>query len=62
MYSSFQLDFSRKHLATLQLQRKDYSFTYSPVSIIKYSFIQLSKLKKYGVNKIAKLQNGSERI
>ena len=43
---SFQcyLDFSGKNSATLQLLSKDYSFTYPPLSVARYSFIQLSEL------------------
>ena len=39
-----QLDFYGKHSATLQSLRKDYSFTFSPLCIARYSFIQLSEL------------------
>ena len=49
-----QLDFSRKHSATLQLLREGYSFTYPPLSIARYSCIQLVELKQRGVNEIAK--------
>ena len=37
----------------LQLLHKDYSFTYPPQSIARYSFIQLSELRQDGVNEIA---------
>ena len=47
-----QLDFSGKQSVTLQLLREDYSFTYPPLSIAKYSFIQQSELRQRGVNKI----------
>ena len=49
-----QLDFSGKLSATLQLLRGDYSFTYPPLSIPWYSFIQLGELWQLGVNGIAK--------
>ena len=39
---------------TLQLLREDYSFKYPPLSLAKYSFIQLSELWQRGMNKIAK--------
>ena len=40
-----QLDFSGKHSAMLQVLHEDYLFTYPPVSITRYSFIQLSELR-----------------
>ena len=42
-----------KHLATLQLLDEEYSFTYPPLSVAMYSFIQLSELWQCGVNEIA---------
>ena len=53
---SFQrhLDFSRKHTATLQLLREDYSFTHPHMSIARYLFIQVSELRHCGVNETAK--------
>ena len=38
----------------LQLLRKDYSFGCPPLSVAKYSFIQLSELWQRGMNEIAK--------
>ena len=37
----------------LHLQRKDYLFTYPPLSISRYSFILLSELRQRGVSKTA---------
>ena len=51
-----QFDFSRKHLASLQLLCEDYSFTYQPRSIARYSFILLSELKQRGVNEITETE------
>ena len=48
------LDFSDEHSAMLQLLHEDYSFIYPPMSIARYSFIQLSELRQRGLNKIAK--------
>ena len=42
-----------KHSATLQLLCKDYSFTYPPVSIARYSFIQLNDQNQREVNETA---------
>ena len=57
---SFQghFNFFGKYSATLQLLREGYSFTYPPVFIARYSFIQLSELWQCGVIKLAK---GSKR-
>ena len=41
-----QLDFIGTHSATLQLQCKDYSFTYPPLTVARYSFMQLSELQQ----------------
>ena len=37
----------------LQLMREGCSYTYPPLSIARYSFIQLSELKQCRVNKLA---------
>ena len=47
-------DFSGKHSAMLELLREDYSFRYSPLSVARYSFTQLSELWQRGKSKIAK--------
>ena len=48
------LNFSGKHPAMLQLMHKIYSrHKYPPVSTTRYSFIQLSELEQYRVNKLA---------
>ena len=47
------IDFSGKHSSLLQLLCEDYSFTYTPLSIARYSFLQLSELWQRGVNEIA---------
>ena len=57
-----QLDFSGKHSATLQLLHKDYLFTYPPLSIARYSFIQLNELEQCRGTKLCKLRNSSKRI
>ena len=51
---SFQrhLDFSGKHSATLQLLREDYSFRYPPLSVARYSLIQLSELWQPGFSRL----------
>ena len=49
-----QLDFFGKHSAMLQILREDYLFTYPPLSVARYSFIQLSELKQREVIEIAK--------
>ena len=43
---SFQrhLGFSGKHSSTLQLLREHYSFAYPPLSVTRYSLIQLTEL------------------
>ena len=53
---SFQYhrNFPRKHSAMLQLLREDYTLTCPPMSVARYSFIQLSELWQCGVNEIAK--------
>ena len=48
------ISFSGKHSAILQLLHKDYSFTYPPLSVARYSFIQLSELWQRGTNETAK--------
>ena len=45
---------SGRHSTTLQLQREDYSFTHLPLSVARYSFIQLSELWQRGMNEITK--------
>ena len=37
----------------LQLMREGCSYTYDPLSIVRYSFIQLSELEQCRVNKLA---------
>ena len=49
-----QLDFSGKHSATVQLLCEDYSLTFPPLSIARYSFIveqtKITKLRKWQQN------------
>ena len=55
--SKHQLDLTGKHSAMLQLLHEHNSFTYPPLSITSYSFIQLiekSDSRQRGVNEIAK--------
>ena len=52
-HSNGNSNFSGKHSASLQLLRIDYSLTYPPLFIARYSFIQLSELRQREVNKIA---------
>ena len=60
---SFQrhLNFSGKHSATLQLLRDNFSFRYLPLSVARYSCIQLGELWQRGL-KLPKLRNGNKRI
>ena len=48
-----QLDFSGKHFSHGAITRNDYSLTYPPMSIARYSFIQLSELGRRGENENA---------
>ena len=48
-----QLGFSGTHSAMLQLLCKYYSLTFPPLSIARYSFIQLRQLGRHGENKNA---------
>ena len=57
-----QLDFSGKHSGKLQLLREDCSFTYPPLSVARYPFIQLSDLRQRGMNEIAKVSKWQEEI
>ncbi|KAK2184942.1 hypothetical protein NP493_242g01003 [Ridgeia piscesae] len=41
----------------LQLMREDCAYTYPPLSIARYSFIQLSELQQCRVNKLAQAFN-----
>ena len=51
------MDFLGKHPAKPQLIHEDYSYkTYSPLSITRYSFIQLNELEQCGVNELVQLQ------
>ena len=45
VHSDTVLGFSWKHSAMQQL-RNDYSLTFPPLSIARYSFIQLSRLRR----------------
>ena len=38
----------------IHCMREDYSFTYPPLSVARYSFIQLSEIWQSGMNEIAK--------
>ena len=44
----YQLDFSGKHSSHAAITHEDYSLTFPPVSIARYSFIQLSELGHCG--------------
>ena len=46
----------------LQLMRKGCSYTYPPLSIVRYSFIQLSELEQCRVKKLAQGFNTAARI
>ena len=48
-----QLDYSGKQVATQQLLHEVYSPTFPPLSIARYSFIQLSDLRRRGENENA---------
>ena len=48
-----QLDFSGKHFFHAAITREDYSFTFQPLSIARYSFRQLSELGCHGENENA---------
>ena len=43
-----QLDFSEKHSSQAANRREDYSLTFPPLSIARYSLIQLSELGRRG--------------
>ena len=43
--------------SSLQLMREGCSYTYPPLSIVRYSFIQLSELEQYRVKKLARCLN-----
>ena len=45
-----QLGFSRKHSSYAAITRNDYSLTFPPLSIARYSFIQLGELGVNGEN------------
>ena len=44
---------SGKNSVVLQSLRENYSLPYPPLSITRYSFIQLSELRQRGANEIA---------
>ncbi|KAK2185279.1 hypothetical protein NP493_241g06051 [Ridgeia piscesae] len=46
----------------LKLMREGCSYTYPPLSIARYSFIQLSELEQCRVNKIAQVLTPQDRI
>ena len=48
-------DLCWKHSASLRLLREDSSITYPPLSVARYSFIQLNELKQCGVNEIVNI-------
>ena len=45
-----QLDFSWKHYSHAAITRNDYSLTFPPLPIARYSFIQLCELERHGEN------------
>ena len=45
-----QLDFCGKHSSQAAISHEDYSLTFPTMSILKYSFIQLSELGCFGEN------------
>ena len=55
-----QLDFSGKHSSHASITSEDYSFTFPPLSIVMYSFKQLSELGHYGENENAQTLNDSK--
>ena len=46
----------------LQLMREGYSYTYPPLSIARYSFVQLRELEQCRVKKLAQGYNVAARI
>ena len=48
-----QLDFSVKHSSHAAITREDYSLTFPPLFIARYSFIQLNELGCHGENENA---------
>ena len=56
-----QVDFSGKHSAMLQLLHEDYSLTFPPLSITRYSSIQLSELGHCGENENAQASKQQRR-
>ena len=56
-----QLDFSGKHSSHATITRKDYSLTFPPLSVARYSFIQLSVLRHHGENENAKASKQQQR-
>ena len=57
-----QLDFSGKYSAKLQLMREDYSLTFSPLSVARYSFIQLGQLERHGQRENAHASKQQQRV
>ena len=57
VHSRHQLNFSGKHSRRI-IMRNDYSLPFPPLSIARYSFIQLSELGRRGENETAPSGNG----
>ena len=53
VHSDTVLGFSCKHYIATQQLRNDYSLTFPPLSIARYSFIQLSRLRRREVKENA---------
>ena len=56
-----QLDFSGKHSSHAAITSEDYSLTFPPLSISRYSFIQLSELGHRGENENAQTSKRYQR-
>ena len=59
-----QLGFSGKHSSHAAIMRENYSLTFPPLSIARYSFIHLYSCVNWGIEdrtKMAKLRNSSKR-
>ena len=57
-----KLDLSGKHSARLQLLREDYSLTFPPLSITRYSLIQPSQLGRCGEEKYTNFEKGIQTL
>ena len=55
-----QLDVSGKHSGHAAIRREDYSLTFPPLYVARFSFIQLSELGCIERTEMPKLRNGSK--